>query len=169
LPGRPDPVATLRRVGRVVKWVGTSGVVSGPPQVVNGTCDENEFRSPDAGRIDVVVIARRIRRRVVVTVSVGCGILVRVNVPPEVPIRIVAVVKIVVVSHRPPDGDGGSRRLTDAVVELETQFTGTHRIVQRPTRERFETFELGAKLIESPGIDGAPQRVRLRDLHRLTR
>jgi hypothetical protein len=91
------------------------------------------------------------------------------HVPPKITVRTVAVVDVVVVSHRPPDGEGRSRRLAGAVVEPEPQFTGIHRVVERPTREGFEALELGAKVVEGTGVDSASQRVWLGILHRLTR
>jgi hypothetical protein len=121
--------------------------------------DEYEFRDLDTGPLDIVVIVRRIRRWVVVTIAGGSGIRMGMQIPPEVPIRVVAVMDVVVVPHGPPDGDGRGCRRTDAVVHPETQFTGTHRVVERAVRERLQTLELGAEIVKRAGIDGTSQPV----------
>ncbi|MFC6939124.1 hypothetical protein ACFQE8_03990 [Salinirubellus sp. GCM10025818] len=97
---------------------------------MNGTGDENEFRHRGTGRVDVVVIAGRVRRRVVVGVTGGGSVVVWMDVPAQIPIRPVAIVNLVVALYRPPDGDGRRRSLADAVLEVESQFTGAQRIVQ---------------------------------------
>lgn len=81
------------------------------PQLMDGTCNENDFREAETGRFNIVAIARRVQRWMIVAVSSRVSVLVWMHVSSEMPICIVAVVFIVVVSHRPPDGDGHSRRL----------------------------------------------------------
>ncbi len=126
---------------------------------MDSPCDEHEFRNLDTGRFTIVIVLRGIRRRMVVAIPIRIGIHVRMHIPPEVPIRVVAVMDVIVVSHGPSDGDGRSRRLTDTVVQLKAQFAGTHWVVERPVREWLQTLEFGAKIVKRTGIDGTSQRV----------
>jgi hypothetical protein len=92
---------------------------------------------------------------VVVVVSIRNGILVWMHVPSKIPTRIVTIMNVVIVSNRPPDSDGRSSRLADAVIKMETQFTGIHRVVKGPTRKRFKPLKFGAKIMECAGVDSA--------------
>jgi len=135
---------------------------------MDGTSDEDEFSDSDTGRVDIVVIARRVWRWVVVGVAVGLGVFVWMYIPPKIPSYVVAVVNVVITLYRPTDGDGRTRRLGDTVIESKTHFAGAHWVVHRPVYEGFETLEFRAKVVECSGVDSAPQRVRFGLVHRVS-
>jgi hypothetical protein len=158
-PGESEPDTALRWIDCFVKRVNSPTVVPGSPQLVDGTCDEDEFADPDAGGLDLSIVARRIRRWMIVGIIVGSSVLVGVYVPPEIVPRLVAVVYVVIVSDRPPNGESRLFRCADAVFEVEPQFVRGHRVVERPGRKGFEAFELGSEVAECAGVDCAAQRV----------
>jgi hypothetical protein len=89
---------------------------------MNRTSHEFDFSNIDVRILDIVRVASGIRRRVEVFV-LGCsGILVRVNIPPEIsPFRI-RVVDIVIVRRRPHDIESSAVSRTDTVAQFNPQF-----------------------------------------------
>jgi hypothetical protein len=123
------------------------------------TSDEDEFRDCDTGCLDIVVISRRVRGRVIVAAILWYSVVVGMDVPTEISICHVGVVDVVVVSYRPPDGDSRCRRFADAIVEVKPQLPRVHRVVKNSACEGFEPFEFGPEVMERSGIDGTTQRV----------
>jgi len=95
----------------------------------------------------------------VVTVTVWRRVVMWMHVPSKVPDRLVAVVDVVVVVYCPPNGERRVVGLTDAVIELQSEFTRTQHVVQRPTRQRVEALELGTGIAECASVDGTAERM----------
>jgi hypothetical protein len=123
------------------------------------TSDENEFRDYDTRGLDIVVIGRRLGRRVIVAIILWYGVAVGMDVPAQISICCVGVMDVVVVSNRPPDGDGRCRCFADAIVEMEPQFPRVHRVVKHSAGEWFEALEFGPEVMECPGVDSTTKRV----------
>jgi len=69
-PGESEPDTALRWIDCFGKRVNSPTVVPGSPQLVDGTCNEDKFADPDAGGLDLSIVARRVRRWMIVGITV---------------------------------------------------------------------------------------------------